>query len=157
LVRPAERAFSVSDEKPLLINTTTYLWIALQFAILVAFVEVPILYLNVVPSAFVFIGGWILISIYTFYRVWQLSTQSLVVNEMSFARIVGGIFIIGLMSVLLYLGIITSYKPASDNITWRIKGAFAGNLAIALDSATLAVFGTFVVEQVRSVFGRHKL
>lgn len=148
---------AVTDEKPILLNTTMYLWIALQFAILVAFVEVPILYLNVLPAAFVFIGGWVLISAYTFCRVWKLSTESLVVNEMSFARVLGGIFIIGLMSTLLYLGIITSYKPASDNIIWRIKGAFAGNLAVALDSATLAVFGTFVVEQVRSLFSRHKL
>jgi|EndMetStandDraft_4_1072995.scaffolds.fasta_scaffold465648_1 hypothetical protein len=148
---------AMTDEKPMLVNTMTYLQIALQLAILVALVEIPILYLNVIPAAFVFIGGWILISGYTFYRVWQLSTQSLVVNDMNFAKVIGCVFIIGLMTTLLYLGIATSYKPASDNIAWRIKGAFAGNFAVALDSATLAVFATFVVEQVRTLLNQHKL
>jgi hypothetical protein len=45
----------------------------------------------------------------------------------------------------------TSYSPASDNITWRIKGAFAGNGLVALDAATLAIFGTVVVEQIRTI------
>ncbi|WKA31302.1 hypothetical protein [Bradyrhizobium roseum] len=102
-------------------------------------------------------GGWIVISSYTFWRVWQLSTQSLVVNEMSFAKVIGCVFIIGLMTSLLYLGVVTSYDPASDNIAWRIKGAFAGNLAVALDSATLAVFGTFVVEQVCALLNRYRM
>jgi hypothetical protein len=125
-----------------------YLWIALRFAIMVALVEIPILFFNVIPTSFVFIGGWILISGYTFRRIWQLNTQSLVVNDIGLAKLIAGIFLIGLTSVLLYLGVMTSYRPASDNMIWRIKGAFAGNGLVALDAATLAIFGTFIVEQI---------
>jgi hypothetical protein len=128
-----------------------YLWMALKFAIVVALVEIPILFFNVITPAFVFIGGWILISGCTFYRVWQLNAQSLVVNDVGLTKLIAGIFLIGLTSVLLYLGVMTSYSPASDNITWRIKGAFAGNGLVALDAATLAIFGTFVVEQIRTI------
>jgi hypothetical protein len=139
------------DQKPILANTTMYLWIALAFAIVVALAEIPILFFDVIPAAFVFVGGWVLICGYTFYRVWRLNTQSLVVNDVSLAKLTAGIFIIGLSSVLLYLGVMTSYRPASDNFTWRIKGAFAGNAVMALGAATLAVFGTFVVEQIRAL------
>lgn len=145
------RCVVTDDQKPILANTTMYLWIALTFAIGVALAEIPILFFNLIPAAFVFVGGWILICGYTFYRVWLLNTQSLVVNDVSLAKLIAGIFVVGLSGVLLYLGVMTSYSPASDNITWRIKGAFAGNALVALGAATLALFGTFVVEQIRAV------
>jgi hypothetical protein len=141
----------IDDQKPILTNTTTYLWIALAFGVLVAVVEIPFLVLNVVPTAFVFVAGWIIICAYTFYRVWQLNTHTLVVNDFGLAKLVAGAFIIGLSSVLLYLGIQTSYNAAYDNIAWRIKGAFAGNALVALDAATLAIVGTSAVEQIRRI------
>ena len=147
----AGRCVVTDDQNPILVNTTMYLWIALTFAIGVAFVEIPILFFNVLPTAFVFVAGWALICGYAIYRVWRLNTHSLVVNDVGLAKLIAGIFIIGLSGVLLYLGVMTSYSPASDNITWRIKGAFAGNAVVALGAATLGIFGTFVVEQIRTI------
>jgi len=144
------------DQKPILTNTTMYLWIALAFAIVVAVVEIPILSLNVMPTALVFIAGWLVICGYTFYRVWQLNAHTLIVNDFGFAKLVASAFIIGLSSVLLYLGIQTSYSAAYDNIAWRIKGAFAGNALVALDAATLAIIGAFAVEQIRRILGWFK-
>jgi hypothetical protein len=142
----------VNDENnPILTNTTTHLWIALAFAILVSVIEIPLLILNVVPTALVFAAGWIIICGYTFYRVWRLNAQTLVVNEFGFAKLVAGAFIIGGSIVRLYLGIQTSYDAEYDNIVWRIKGAFAGNALVALDAATLAVIGAFAAEQINRV------
>ena len=139
------------DQKPILANTTMYLWIALTFGIGIALAEIPILFFNVIPTAFVFVAGWVLICGYTFYRVWRLNTDSIVVNDVGIAKLIAGIFVIGLSGVLLYLGVITSYGPSADNITWRIKGAFAGNALVALSAATLAIFGTFIVEKIRAI------
>jgi len=144
------------DQKPILTDSAMYLWIALAFAGVVAVVEIPLLFLNVVPTAFVFIAGWIIICGYTFYRVWQLNAHTLVVNDFGFAKLVASAFILGLSSVLLYLGIQTSYDAAYNNIAWRIKGAFAGNALVALDAATLATIGTFAVEQIRRILSWFK-
>jgi hypothetical protein len=142
----------VTDENnPILTNTTMYLWIALAFAILVTVIEIPLLMLNVVPTALVFAVGWIIICGYTFYRVWRLNAHTLVVNDFGFAKLVAGAFIIGGSSVLLYLAIQTSYDAEYDNLVWRIKGAFAGNALVALDAATLAVIGAFAAEQISRV------
>jgi hypothetical protein len=139
------------NQKPILIDTLIYLWMALRVGVWVAFAEIPILFLNVIPAALVFVGGWVLICGYTFYRVWRLNTQSLVVNDFGLAKLIAGLFIMGLSVVLLDVGITTSYGPASNDIAWRIKGAFAGNGLVALDAATLAIFGTFAAEKIRTV------
>jgi hypothetical protein len=146
----AERQMPVvnDDNSPILTNTTMYLWIALAFAILVTVIEIPLLMLNVVPTALVFAVGWMIICWYTFYRVWRLNAHTLVVNDFDFAKLVAGVFILGASGVLLHLGIQTSYDAEYDNIVWRIKGAFAGNALVALDAATLAVIGTFVAAQI---------
>jgi hypothetical protein len=144
-----------SDNGPILANTSTYFWIALAFGIGLAVVEVPIVLLEIMPTAYVFVAGWIIICGYTFYRVWQLNTHSLIVSDFGIAKLLASVFIIGLSSVLLYLGIQTSYNPAYENAAWRIKGVFAGNLLVALDAATLAIFGTFVIEKIRTISGRN--
>jgi hypothetical protein len=144
------------NQEPILADSSTYLWISLRIGVLVAVAEVPILFFNVIPVAHVFIGGWVLILGYTFYRVWRLHTRSLVVNDVGLAKLIAGLFVLGLSIVLLYLGINTSYGPASDDIIWRIKGAFAGNGLVALSAATLGIFGGFVAEQVRTVFSSLK-
>lgn len=151
-------------QMPVVTDDRSPVWIALTFAIGVALVQIPILFLNVIPTAFVFVGGWILICGYTFYRAWQLNTQSFVVNDVGLAKRIAvgliklsaGVFILGLSGTLLYLGVIASYSPASDNITWRIKGAFAGNGFVALDAATLCLFGTFAVEKIRTLLSWFK-
>jgi hypothetical protein len=144
------------DQKPLLASSTMYLPIALKCAIVVAVFEFPIFLIEAIAAHFVLIGGWILILGYTLYRVWQLSAQSLLANEINFVKLVACIFLVGLTSAVMYVTVMTSLDPTTNNPTWQIKAAFISNPFVAFGVATFAMLATFVIEQVRAILDRLK-
>jgi len=92
-----------------------------------------------------------LILAYTGYWVWKLNTQTLLANEVNAAKLVACLFAIGLTGVLLYVTLMASYNPDTNNATWRIEAAFISNPFAALNVASLAIFGTFVADQICGV------
>ncbi|MBR0896867.1 hypothetical protein JQ616_18050 [Bradyrhizobium tropiciagri] len=139
-----------NNQEPVLSDVSAYLWIALRIAVLIAVAEIPILALNVIPPVIVFIAGWVVICSYTFYRVWRLNTQSLVVSDAGFAKLIACAFLAWLSVVfLLDVVIANSLTPASEDVIWRVKGAFVSNALVAVDAGALSVLGGIVVEKVR--------
>jgi hypothetical protein len=139
------------DQAPLITNSTIYLPIALKCSLVVALLEAPLFLFDMVAVQFVFIGGWMLILAYTGYWVWKLNTQTLLANEVNAAKLVACLFAIGLTGVLLYVTLMASYNPDTNNATWRIEAAFISNPFAALNVASLAIFGTFVADQICAV------
>jgi hypothetical protein len=144
------------DQAPLITNSTIYLPIALKCGLAVALLEVPFFLfgMSVIDVQFVFAGGWVLILAYTGYWVWKLNTQTLMANEVNAAKLVGCLFVVGLTSVVLYATLLASYNPDARNATWQIKAAFISNGFAAFNVASFAIFGTFVVDQIRTVLLR---
>jgi hypothetical protein len=144
------------SENPILIGPQIYLQVALKCAVAVAILETPFLFFEVIPANVVFGGGWILVSGYTLYRFHWLSSQSLFVNEFGFIKLIAGLFLLGVVGVALYVTTMASFNPTSNNI-WQIKAAFISNPFVALGITTIAVTGTSVADQVRSILGMREL
>lgn len=145
-----------SDPEPVLADASAYLWIALRIGVLVAVAEIPILAWNLIPPALVFIGGWAVICGYTFYRIWRLNTRSLVVTDIGLTKLLAKLlacaFLAWLSAVfLLDVVIANSHDPASDDVIWRIKGAFVSNALVAVDAGALGILAGIVVEISRTI------
>ena len=101
-----------------------YLVIALKCACFTALAQVPVFLFRAIDHHFVFYGGWIFIFGYTVYRVWELNTRSLVVNDVTVLQLLGGIGAVGISAAFLYGTTIALDNPDSNNPVWQIKAVF---------------------------------
>ena len=140
------------NEKPILIGPEIYFRVALKCAVAVAVLEAPLFFFEAMPDDVVFVGGWVLVAGGTLYRFHWLNRQSLFVNEFGFIKLIAGLFLLGVVGVVLYVTEMASYNPTSNGI-WKIKAAFISNPFAALGVTTIVVIGMFIADQVRSFLG----
>ena len=139
------------NQRPLLANSTIYQFIALKCACLTALAQAPVFLLQIIDAQFVFFGGWIFILGYTFYRVWQLNTRSLIVNDITVVQLLASICAMGISGVFLYGATMAVDNPDANHPAWQIKAAFIINPFAALNVASLAMVATSVIDRIRAV------
>jgi len=145
------------NPQPLLANSTIYLVIALKRACFTALAQAPLFLLRLVDPHFIVYGGWILILGYTLYRVWELNSRSLVINDLTVVQLLGCIAAMGISVAFLYGTTIALDNPDSDNPVWQIKAVFITNPFLALNIASLAMVGTFILSRVHALLDWPKL
>jgi hypothetical protein len=142
------------NQPPLLASSTTYLVVALKCACVTAIAQTPLLLLRLIDPHIVFYGGWALIFGYTVYRVWELNTQSLGVNDVTVVQFLGCIGAMLISGAFLCGTTIALNNPESNNPIWQVKAAFISNPFFALNVGSLAMAGAFFVTRIRALSDR---
>jgi hypothetical protein len=136
-------------DQPILVSPVICLQIALKCAILIAIIEAPILFFELVRPDAVLIGGWVALSGYALIRLRSLFSQALLVNEFGFIKLVGGVALSLMTGVVMFVTVMSSRFPTSDRV-YQIKAAFISNAFVALGVAGVLVTGMSIIDRIRS-------
>lgn len=148
----------MGKNQPLLLaNSTTYLIVALKCAVVIAIAQAPLLLLRLIDPHIVFYGGWALIFVYTIYRIWDLNTRSLPVNDVTVIQFLGCIGAMLISGAFLYGTAIALDNPGSSDPIWQVKVAFIINPFFALNIGALTMAGAFIFSRMRSLSDRFRV
>lgn len=142
---------SNNQPQPLLTSSSIFMSVALKVAILVALVQAPLLFLDWIPVEALLFTGWAIIAGYTLARIWVMSRDTLVVNDVTTLRFIASLLAAGIGVVVLYVTTMASENPAAANPTWQIKAAFISNPFAGLAVAALLTAGAFIYYVIRDL------
>jgi hypothetical protein len=115
--------------------------VALKIAIIISIIEAPILFISTASAPLLFPAGWIVMSVWIFYRVWRLNAENLLGNDLDLFKLIAGIALIALVGVVMYVTYMSLFSPAADDALTLIKFAFIANPFVALGAAVIANLG----------------
>ena len=147
----------IPNDKPLSVNSTAQLSIALRYAAGVSVVQIAAFYVvtsdaRAVP-VMVLVLGWLAIFGGTTFQLWR-SGPAFLGSELGLVRFLVWFFAGSFGLAMLYATVMESYLPDAGNLTWRVKAAFTSNIFAALAVAALTAVVSFIVQSVRDIKAR---
>jgi hypothetical protein len=131
----AGKGGSLEEGAPLYVN------VALNFAVGISIIEVPILFISRASAPIVFPAGWVVIATCIFYRVWRLNAERALSNDLDVFKFVAGPTLIGMAGVAMYVAYMSLFSPAADDALTLIKFEFIANPFAAFGAAAIATLG----------------